>query len=187
MNVHDVTERRRMEEASRLFAHTLEGISEFVTITDLNDRFTFVNQAFLKAYGYEREEVIGQHVGILWSPNNPGGLLKEILEQNRSRSWNGELLNLTKDGREFPISLHTSRIRNDHGEVIGLVGISEDIAERKKVEETLRESEAKYRELVEHINDAIFSTDIHEKITYISPTAEPLTGYKPEDMIGHSV
>jgi PAS domain S-box-containing protein len=187
MNVHDVTERRRMEEASRLFAHTLEGISEIVTITDLTDRFTFVNQAFLKAYGYERKEVIGQHVGMLWSPNNPEGLLKEILEQNRSRSWNGELLNLTKEGREFPISLHTSRIRNEKGEVIGLVGIGEDITERKRGEETLRESEAKYRELVEHINDAIFSTDINEKITYISPTAEPLTGYKPEDMIGHSV
>jgi PAS domain S-box-containing protein len=187
MNVHDVTERRRAEEESRLFAHTLEGISEIVTITDLDDRFTFVNQAFFKAYGYEAEEVIGQHVGMLWSPNNPEGLLKEILEQNRSRSWNGELLNRTKDGREFPISLHTSRIRNEKGEVIGLVGISEDITERQKAEATLRESEAKYRDLVEHINDAIYSTDINKKITYISPTAEALTGYKPEDLIGHSV
>ncbi len=187
MNVHDVTERRRVEEASRLFAHALEGISEIVTITDLNDRFTFVNQAFLKAYGYRREEVIGQSVGMLWSPNNPEGLLKEILEQNRSRSWNGELLNLTKDGREFPISLHTSRIRNENGEVIGLVGISQDITERRKAEETLRESEAKYRDLVEHINEAIFATDMNGRITYISPTAELMSGYRPEDMIGHSV
>jgi PAS domain S-box-containing protein len=187
MNVHDVTERRSVEEASRLFAHTLEGISEIVTITNLSDRFTFVNQAFLKAYGYQREEVIGQHVGMLWSPNNPDGLLKEILEQNRSKSWNGELLNLTKDGREFPISLHTSRIRNEKGEVIGLVGISEDITERRKAEETLRESEAKYRDLVEHINEAIFATDMNGRFTYISPTAELMSGYKPEDMIGHSV
>jgi PAS domain S-box-containing protein len=187
MNVHDVTERRHVEEASRLFAHTLEGISEIVTITDLNDRFTFVNQAFLKAYGYEREEVIGQNVGMLWSPKNPEGLLREILEQNRSRSWNGELLNLAKDGREFPISLHTSRIRNEKGEVIGLVGISEDITERRKAEETLRESEAKYRDLVEHINEAIFATDMNGRFTYISPTAELMSGYRQEDMIGHSV
>jgi PAS domain S-box-containing protein len=187
MNVYDVTERRRVEEASRLFLHTLESISEFVTITDLDDRFTFVNQAFLKAYGYKREEVIGQHVRILWSPNNPDGLLKNILDQNRKSNWNGELRNRTKDGREFSISLHTSRIRNEKGEIIGLVGVSEDITERKKAEETLRESESKFRDLVEQINDAIFATDMSGKITYISPIAERLGGYKPDEMIGHSL
>lgn len=187
MNVHDVTERRRVEEASRLFAHTLESISEIVTITDLSDQFTFVNQAFFKAYGYQRDEVIGRHVGMLWSPNNPDGLLKGILELNRSTNWNGELLNLTKDGREFPISLHTSRIRNETGEVVGLVGISEDITERRKAEESLRQSETKYRDLVEQISDVIFATDMNGTFTYISPMVELLSGYKPENMIGHSM
>jgi PAS domain S-box-containing protein len=187
MNVHDVTDRRRVEEASRIFAHTLESISEIVTITDFNDRLTFVNQAFLHAYGYQRKEVIGQHVGMLWSPNNPDGLLKEILEQNRVRSWSGELLNLAKDGREFPISLHTSRIKNEQGETVGLVGISEDITERRRAEETLRQSEAKYRDLVEQLDEVIFATDLNGTFTYISPTAEHLSGYKPEEMVGHSI
>ena len=139
MNVHDVTARKRLEESSLLFAHTLEGISDIVTITDLDDRFTFVNQTFLKTYGYKREEVIGRHGQMVWSPNNPKGLLREILEQNRTRSWNGELLNITKDGREFPISLHTSRIRDEQGQLIGLVGISQDITERKKTEKEMEQ------------------------------------------------
>jgi len=187
MNVQDVTERRRIEEATRLFAHTLESIAELVTITDLEDRFTYVNKAFLDAYGYSREEILGQHVGVLWSPNNSDGLLIEILEQNRTQNWHGELLNRAKNGREFPISLHTSRIRNEKGEVVGLVGISQDITERKKAETRLRDSEAKYRDLVEQINEVIFSTDIEGKFTYISPTAEHLSGYKPEEMLGHSI
>ncbi|HTY36047.1 MAG TPA: PAS domain S-box protein [Bacteroidota bacterium] len=187
MNVHDVSERRLMEEASRLFAHTLESITEIVTITDLEDRFTFVNKAFTQTYGYTSQEIIGRHPEILWSPNNPDGLLRGILEQNRSTNWSGELLNITKDGREFPISLHTSRIRNDHGEVIGLVGVSEDITERRKAEEALRQSEAKYRDLVEQISDVIFATDMNGTFTYISPMAELLSGYKPAEMIGHSV
>ncbi|OGU24892.1 MAG: hypothetical protein A2X66_06170 [Ignavibacteria bacterium GWA2_54_16] len=187
MNVHDVTERKRMEEASRIFAHTLESISEIVTITDFEDRFTYVNQAFINTYGYQRDEVLRQHVGILWSPNNPAGLLKEILEQNRTSSWSGELLNLTKDGREFPIALHTSRIRNEKGEVIGLVGISQDITDRRKAEARLRESEAKFRDLVEQIDEVIFTTDPEGRITYISPTAEALSGYKPEEIVGHPI
>lgn len=187
MNVHDVTERKRIEEATRLFAHTLESISEIVTITDFEDRLTFVNQAFLNIYGYQREEILGQHVGILWSPRNPEGLLKEILEQNRTRSWSGELLNVTRDGREFPIALHTSRIKNERGEVIGLVGISQDITERRKAETRLRESEAKYRDLVEQIEEVIFTADMDGVFTYVSPMAETLSGYKPEEMVGHSI
>lgn len=187
MNVHDVTERKRAEDAMRLYGHTLESISEIVTITDLEDRFTFVNQAFLRVYGYTRQEVLGQHVQILWSHNNPDGLLKEILEQNRTRSWTGELLNRTKDGREFPILLHTSRIVDDKGRLIGLVGISEDITERKQAEINLRESEAKFRELVEQINEVIFATGMDGRFTYVSPMAESLGGYKPEEMLGHSI
>ena len=186
MNIHEVTDYRRLERSSRLFGHTLESISEFVTITDLQDRFIYVNEAFLHAYGYKRDEVIGNHVSMLLSPNNPEGLMKEILEANRTRNWSGELLNLAKDGREFPILLHTSRIRNARNEVIGLVGIAEDITERKRAELEVRQSEAKYRDLVEHIADAIFATDMNGVITYISPTAEFISGYKPEEMIGHS-
>jgi PAS domain S-box-containing protein len=168
MNVHDVTARKRLEESSLLFAHTLEGISDIVTVTDLDDRFTFVNQTFLNTYGYEREEVIGSHVGMLWSPNNPEGLLKEILEQNRTSNWNGELLNVTKDGREFPILLHTSRIRDEQGQLIGLVGISQDITERKKTEKEmeiqrhhLQESYEQLRQL-EVARDNLLNMIVHD-------------------------
>lgn len=187
MNVHDVTERKRTEEAKRLFAHTLESISEIVTITDLEDRITYVNDAFVNIYGYQREEVVGRHIGILWSPKNPEGLLKEILAQNRTTSWSGELLNVTKDGREFPIALHTSRIRNENGEIIGLAGISQDITERRRAETRLRESEAKYRDLVEQIDEVIFAADMDGRFTYVSPSAEVLSGYRPEEMVGHSI
>jgi PAS domain S-box-containing protein len=139
--LRDVTERNRAEKASRIFAHTLESISEIATITDLEDRVTFVNDAFVNIYGYSREEMIGKHIGILWSPNNADGLLQEILSHKRMGRWHGTILNLTKDGREFPISLTTSEVRDETGAILGLVGISEDISERQKLQQQLLQSQ----------------------------------------------
>jgi two-component system cell cycle sensor histidine kinase/response regulator CckA len=137
----DITDRKKADESIQLLAHTMESISEIATITDLNDRITFVNEAFLRSYGYRRSEIIGQHISIVWSPNNTPGLQEEIIQQSRTGSWNGDILNVTKDGREFPLSLHTSQVRDDRGNIIGLVGISEDVSTIKNLEAQLLQSQ----------------------------------------------
>jgi two-component system, cell cycle sensor histidine kinase and response regulator CckA len=68
-----------------------------------------------------------------------------------------------------------------------VVGVIQDITERKQAEENLRQSELKYREMVEQINDIIFSIDSHGVYTYISPAIEFISGYSPEEIIGHPV
>ena len=140
VNFHDVTERKLAERELALFAHAMESVSDIASITDLNDRWIFANEAFLRTYGMTREEVLGEHVSRLWSPRNPAELGAEILEKTRAGGWKGEVLNVTKDGREFPIELSTSLIREPGGEIIGLVGIARDISERKRVRVELERS-----------------------------------------------
>ncbi len=139
--VRDITERKQADETKRLLAHTMESISEIATITNLEDKYTFVNEAFLRTYGYERNEVIGRHVSLVWSSNNPPDLHTQILEQSRVMPWRGEALNITKDGKEFPVLLRTSQVKDENGTVIGLVGIAEDISERKQLEAQLMQSQ----------------------------------------------
>jgi len=127
----------------RLLAHSLASIGEMVSVTDLEDRFTFVNQAFLEIYGYTREEVLGRHVNLVGSPNNPPGLAREVLNRTRAGGWKGEVLNRTKDGREILIGLSTSQIHDEAGKILGLVGIGRDITDWKRAEEEIR-SLAKY-------------------------------------------
>ena len=137
----DITERKRVEHALResearlaMLAHAVESTAEMICITDMEDRFTFANPAFLKGYGYTEAEILGKTPAILFSPQNPPTLLAEILRGTRAGGWNGEVIDRRKDGTDFPISLGTSQIRNSDGQVVGLIGVARDITERKRAE-----------------------------------------------------
>jgi PAS domain S-box-containing protein len=138
----DITARRRSELELATFGHAMESTSEMICITDLEDRFTFVNRAFALGYGYQQEEILGRTPDILSSTKNSQALLAEILRETRRGGWRGELLNRRKDGSEFPVALSTSQIRDATGRVVGLMGIAQDITARRQAEEALQEARA---------------------------------------------
>ncbi len=132
--IRDLTEQRRAEEQIRLLADAVESTRELVSVTDAENRFTFVNQAFRDAYGYKDPEILGQTPELLYAPANPLGLCGEVFRQTLAGGWHGEIINRRKDGTEFPISLSTSMIKSQTGETVGLVGVARDISERKRAE-----------------------------------------------------
>lgn len=187
--VQNITEQKRAEENRLLLAQTIQSIKEIVTITDLEDRLIYINDAFVRTYGYSREEALGKKIGIVWSENNPEGLYEQILQHSRTKSWNGEVLNKTKEGKEFPIFLRTSQIKNEQGTVLGLVGIAEDITEQKLAEKALKESEKKYRSIFENIQDVYYETLVDGTIIEVSPSISIVSKgqYNREDVIGKSM
>ncbi len=183
--VTDITERKWAEEEISFLANALKSISECVSITDEKDRLLFVNEAFLKTYGYTREEVVGHLIQeIVGSKQNPPEVAKEILPATILGGWQGELINRRKDKSEFPISLSTTPVRNDHGKIVALIGVAEDITERKQAEEALKVSEKKYRDAVENASDLIFMNDIHGNFTFLNTVSEKMTGYTKDELIG---
>ena len=76
--------------------------------------------------------------------------------------------------------------RDSQGRVIGVLGIFEDITERKRAEERLRESEEKHRYLVENINEIVYEFNSRGCFTYISPRLRDLVEYEPNDIIGRT-
>jgi PAS domain S-box-containing protein len=135
--VEDITERLQTEKQVVLLAHTMKSIGECVSITDMNDIVLFVNDAFLNTYGYREHEVLGKNINIVRSRNDPPEFAPGILVVTVAEGWNGELTNRTKDGRDFPISLSTSPVRDENGQAIALVGVARDITERKRAEQEL--------------------------------------------------
>jgi PAS domain S-box-containing protein len=141
----DITERKRAERQLRLLAQAVKSTTETIAITDLEDRFTFVNRAFLENTGYAEDELLGQPVRIVHSPRNPPGLLDEILAGTARGGWSGELYNRRKDGTDFVIALTTAQVKDADGQVIALMGVSSDITERKRVEEQARQLQESLR------------------------------------------
>ncbi|MDP2886585.1 MAG: PAS domain S-box protein [Ignavibacteria bacterium] len=130
----DITERKRAEEEFALLAHTIRSIGECVSVTDPENKILFVNDAFLRTYGYTRDELIGKPISIVRSPTTEPAT-DEILHATLQGDWQGELVNRKKDQTEFSIALSTSVVRNEKGQPIALVGIAAEITERKQAEQ----------------------------------------------------
>ncbi len=180
--ISDITELKRADKENRMLAQAIRSTVECVSITDSADNILYVNPAFLKTYGYEEGELIGKNISMVRSPNNPPELLREILPQTLAGGWQGELLNRRKDGSEFPLSLSTSVVRDEKGQPIALIGVAQDITERKQAEEqTLLQSTA-----MESAANGIVIADNNGNIIWVNPAFTSLTGYSAAEVVGRN-
>jgi PAS domain S-box-containing protein len=147
--VREIEQRRLMQERLRFVGNAIESSDECICITDLDNRFIFVNKAFLRTYGYSEDEVIGKKPSMLRPAGENVVVLDDIVAQTRHDGWSGELVNVRKDGSFFPVYLSTSLIKDDRGEPIGAVGVARDISEVKRAENALSQAEGRFRALFE--------------------------------------
>jgi PAS domain S-box-containing protein len=186
--ITDITERKLAEEKISMLAHALKSISESVCITDMNDTITFVNNSFTHTYGYEPEEIIGKPVSIIWSSKNSQMKLNQIQPKTVEGGWAGELINVKKNGDDFPILLSTSVIKDDAESPVALIGISTDITERKKAEEALKQSEERFKSLVYNMLEPALILDYRGVILFANNSAAKLVDMiSPEKALGMKV
>lgn len=139
----DITSRKELEKKTQILGDAIANASEAIALTDPHGRLTFLNSAAEELFGYTSEELIGKSLWVLVSPRFGYTKAREIYVNTlRKGSWKGEVLNQRRDGTEYYISLHTSAIRDSEGNIIALVGIAEDITEKKWEE---RKQEIAYR------------------------------------------
>ncbi len=180
----DISERKRTGEKLHTLGHALMSVSECVSITDVNDRIIFVNEAFLKTYGYIEEELRGKDMTIFRSPNNNPDVVKKIQPATLAGGWHGELMNRRKDGTDFPIYLSTSAVRDEHGGIVAMVGIASDIREQKEAENKLRNSEAQFRSVWEYSSDGMRLSDENGTVLNVNHAFCTMMDVKPEEIIG---
>jgi two-component system cell cycle sensor histidine kinase/response regulator CckA len=149
-----------------------------VTITDVEGRIVYSNPADARMHGYEPPELIGKHVAVFATEGKRRQLSRD--ELRRLTGWNREGLNRRQDGTVFSVWLFSDVIRDARGEPVGIVTTCEDISERRRIEETLRESAMAYRTLVEHATQGICRIGGDGRFIIVNPALVRMLDYDNE-------
>ncbi len=187
----EITERKLMERALRgsceKYRIFIESLPQVVFETDEEGEIKLVNHKAFETFGYTQEDIRkGLNVLQMITPEERERA-KERIEGLLSGEGlhDGEYIRLRKEGDKIPLVVHLSPLVCD-GKIVGMRGIAADVTEIRKAQDALRESENKYRDLVENLNDTIYSADLQGMITYASPSIECLIEYNPAEVIGRS-
>ncbi len=145
---NEIAERRRAEaalQAAKEYAETLINSSlNLIISVDADRNIVEFNRAAEEAFGYSKAEVLGKPVDLLYADPSEGSLVSSaILTHGR---FSGEIGNRRKNGEIFYSYLSASVVRDANGNIVGGMGISRDITERKRAEESLRESNRRLEE-----------------------------------------
>ncbi|MEE9913320.1 MAG: PAS domain S-box protein [Deltaproteobacteria bacterium] len=183
----DISERKKAEaklkESEERFSALFDHSRDCVYVIDLAGNFVEANAAALQLLGYERADVPSLNIVSLLDENDMAKGVQEFEEIIRSGFQNArsEHTLKRKNGGLIQVETQASLVYS-HGKPHSILGIARDITERKQAEEALRESEKKYRELVDFLPISLFEMDLQGNVTSANPAIFELFGYESADL-----
>jgi PAS domain S-box-containing protein len=182
--------KRKMDEeaaikAAKDWEYTFDAVPDLIAIIDSNYRVVRANRAMATKLGLTPDECIGLTCyHIVHGTENPPSfcpqrrLLKDRVEHITE-------VHEDKLGGDFIVS--TSPLYDSEGKLIGSIYVARDISERRVMEEALRQSEEKYRNIVETANEGIFVLNAELKVTYANKRTAEMLGYTLREILGRHV
>ncbi len=192
----DITKRKRAEDASHQMSNDqetiLDSVPAMIFYKDKGDKFLRVNKILADTFGLPKEEIIGKTVPEI-SPAK-----KDYWKDDQEIMKSGQpKYNIIEPAKtpEGTLWFQTDKIpyKDNEGNIIGIIGFSIDITERKRAEDALRDSEKQLREtkdyldnIIESSADAIVVADMDGTVRSWNMAAEEYTGYTADEVIGSS-
>ena len=186
LNLNNSTKKdlkRRYSLESNLINSSVDGI---IAVDKEGNIFLF-NKGAEETLGYSMQDVIGKmNIEELYLPGMARDVNKKLWSQEfggyeRIKEYETEILH--KNGNHIPVSISGSLLF-EKGEAIGSVGYFHDITTKKQVMEKLRESEEKYRTILEGIEDAYYEVDLNGSFTFFNDSLCKILGYSRDELTG---
>jgi PAS domain S-box-containing protein len=180
------------EESISFQAHLLDTVEQAVIATDLDGIVIYWNQFAQKLYGWTAQEALGRHIMELTTPEVMTEQALEIMSHLRQgESWTGEFNVQRRDGTTFPAQIINSPINDDKGKLIGIVGVSTDITERKWQADSLieltrqleRQSNV-FNTTLSSISDFAYIFDRDGRFIYANQPLLDLWGLRLDEAVG---
>ena len=193
--IQDVTDQKQAEEALRQsearYRFLTENIVDVIWQMSPDLRFTYVSPSVTKQLGYEVEEVTGKNILDLLVPESRERALsvfkrrmKWLKENSSLDSATYDLEFVRKDGLTVWIEVASNPAFNKEGNLVGFQGVARDISDRKRAEESLRNSESLFRSYVESAPLGIWETDGAGRIVSANRATTQITGYSHRELLG---
>ncbi len=180
----DITDRKQAEQRLRLLSSAVEQSTEGIALSDLDGNLLFVNDAFAAMHGYTPEKLIGNHLSIFHTPDQAPSVEAANRQTKEMGHFSGEIWHARRDGSTFPALMHNSLLRNESGEIAGMMGTLRDITELKRMEESLRESEEKHRTVVEQsLQGTLIVQHPPFRLSFANRGLAKLLGYTVEELM----
>ncbi len=184
----DITERKRAEKVLAFQAQLLSEVHDAVFSSDRNFTITYWNQAAEKMFGWTKDEVLGKRIdtlNLIYPEDIPivnrtmerlsGGKERTVVSSNR---------NITKGGAVIDCTWHNSVLVDDKGQMSSVMSLVQDVSERKNAEAALRESEQRYRHLVQYAPAGIYEVDFATgRFTEVNDVMCRILGYSREELL----
>ena len=156
-----------------------------LALTDSEDRFIYVSAAHARIYGRRPEDLLGK----TWRDLVPAGVIPEQEEAARKCLERGEVFHIETPGFRGDGSLGYHQVAavpltDDQATYAGHVCIVQDVTDRRLAQEALKESEEKFRGIIESTSDAVMLTRPDGVISYLSPATRDVLGWEPEELVG---